>query len=72
MADPTIVTWALVVWGAVTLLPLFAVQAVLLASPHGSRSKAWVIGEGEDWGFFVYWGVAAIAYSVLRVGGADL
>ena len=147
--DPTIITWLLVVWGVITLVPLTAAQAAMLVSPHGDRSKEWLIGEGEDWrdtthfrfslgaawadwlvtmplfvagvvgvllseawgyvlfgaagtislyinvilwftekeyvypsrgpvryftyywGFFVYWGALALAYSTLRVGGVD-
>ncbi|NNE19923.1 MAG: hypothetical protein HKN10_15740 [Myxococcales bacterium] len=47
--EPTIVTWVLMVWGAITLAPLTAVQLALLSSPHSARSKEWVIGKGEDW-----------------------
>ena len=148
--DPTAVTWVLVAWGVVTLVPLALVQLAFLVSPHSPRSKEWLIGAHEDWrdrthfrfslgaawadwlvtlplfvggvvgmalgeawgyvlfgaaatislyvnvilwftekehvypsrgplryftyywGFFVYWGVVALAYSVLRVGGAEL
>ena len=147
--EPTIVTWLLVVFGVVTLLPLASVQLVFLLSPHGDRSKEWLIGKGEEWrdkthfrfslgaawadwliavpalvvgsvamllgeswgyavfgiagalslyinvilwfmekeyvypsrgparyftyywGFFVYWGALAAAYSVLRIGGVE-
>ena len=47
--EPTLVTWALVIWGAVTLAPLTSVQLALLLNPHGARTKEWVIGQGEDW-----------------------
>ena len=147
--EPTIVTWVLVIWGAVTLAPLTSVQLALLLSPNSARSKEWVIGKNEDWrdtthlrfaigaawadwlialplfvagaigallgetwgyvlfgaagalslyiniilwftekqyvypsrgplryftyywGFFVYWGALALAYSALRVGGIE-
>ncbi|MDJ0770347.1 MAG: hypothetical protein QNJ12_16230 [Ilumatobacter sp.] len=148
--DPTIVTWLLVVWGVITMGPLVAAQFSMLVSPHGARTKEWLIGAGEEWrdqthfrfsrgaawadwlivvpllavgsvgallgeawgyalfgtagaislyinvilwfmekeyvypsrgplkyftyywGFFVYWGAAALVYSALRVGGVDL
>lgn len=147
--DPTALTWVLVAWGFVTLIPLTVAQLALLVSPNSPRSKEWLIGEGEEWrdtthfrfslgaawadwlvtipvfvaavvgiaagepwgyvlfavagtisvyinvilwfmekeyvypsrgplkyftyywGFFVYWGAAALVYSVLRVGGVD-
>ena len=47
--EPTLVTWALVIWGVTTLAPLTAVQMALLLSPHSTRSKEWVIGTDEDW-----------------------
>jgi len=47
--DPTLITWVLVIWGVITLVPLTAVQMALLLSPHSARSKEWVIGKDEDW-----------------------
>jgi len=47
--EPTLVTWVLIVWGAITLAPLTAVQLALLWSPNSARSKEWVIGKDEDW-----------------------
>jgi hypothetical protein len=47
--EPTRVTWVLVIWGAITLAPLTAVQLVLLVSPNSVRTKEWVIGKDEDW-----------------------
>ena len=47
--EPTLVTWVLIIWGAITLAPLTAVQLALLSSPHSTRSKEWVIGKDEDW-----------------------
>ena len=147
--DPTIVTWLLVVFGVITLLPLATAQLAFLLSPHSDRSKEWLIGKDEEWrdkthfrfslgaawadwliaiptfaagsvavllgeswgyvlfgvagamslyinvilwfmekdyvypsrgplryftyywGFFVYWGAFAMAYSALRIGGVD-
>lgn len=39
----------LIAWGAITVLPLTTVQLTLLVSPHGARSKEWLIGKDEDW-----------------------
>ncbi len=47
--DPTGVTWVLVIWGAITLAPLTAVQMALLLSPDSARSKEWLIGKDEEW-----------------------
>ena len=47
--EPTLVTWVLVVFGAITLAPLTAVNLVFLRSPNSPRSKEWMIGKGEDW-----------------------
>lgn len=147
--DPTLVTWLLVIWGVVTLGPLVVAQSAMLVSPHGARTKEWLIGRHENWrdatharfaqgaawadwlvvvplltvgsvgallgeawgyvlfgtagaislyinvilwfmekeyvypsrgpvryftyywGFFVYWGAAALVYSALRVGGVE-
>lgn len=145
----TLVTWVLVVWGIVTLVPLTVAQLALLLGPDSPRSREWLIGKDEEWrdathfrfslgaawadwlvtiplfvagvvgvvlgeawgyvlfgsagtislyinvilwfmekeyvypsrgpakyftyywGFFVYWGALALAYSALRVGGVE-
>ncbi len=147
--DATSITWVLVAWGVITLVPLTVAQLAFLLSPHSARTKEWLIGKDEDWrdkthlrfslgaawadwlvtvplfvagvvgialsdawgyvlfgaagtislyinvilwflekeyvypsrgplkyftyywGFFIYWGALALAYSVLRVGGVD-
>lgn len=47
--DPTAMTWVLIIWGAITLLPLALVQLVFLFSPDSPQSKEWLIGKDEDW-----------------------
>lgn len=47
--QPTLVTWALVIFGAVTLVPLVFVQLVMLAKPHSQKTKDMIIAKGEDW-----------------------
>ena len=47
--QPTIVTWILVIFGAITLTPLTAVYLAFMRSPHSAKSKELMIGKGEDW-----------------------
>ena len=78
--DPTVVTWALIVWGVITLAPLAAVQFVFLLSPNGTRSKEWLIGEGEDWrdrthfrlSLGAAWAVWLVAVPLFVVGGIGI
>ena len=49
MFQPTIVTWILIAFGAVTVLPLLCAQLVILLQPHGQKAKDILIGKGEDW-----------------------
>ena len=148
--QPTFVTWALVIFGVVTLLPLFLAQSSMLIRPDSQQTRDLLIGKGEEWrdkthfrlslgaavadwlffvplfaagsigvllgqswgyvlfaaagacslyiniilwftekeyvyptrgplryftyywGFFVYWGVLTLAYSIARIAGIDL
>ena len=148
--QPTLVTWVLVVFGVLTLVPLIWAQLSMLIRPDSQETRRLIIGEGEDWrdkthirlalgsawadwlflvplfaagsigvllgqawgyvlfaaagacslyiniilwftekeyvypargpfryftyywGFFVYWGALALAYSVLRISGLEL
>ena len=47
--QPTLITWVLVVFGAVTLLPLYLAQFSMLVSPGSQKTKELIIGQGEDW-----------------------
>ena len=47
--QPTLVTWALVVFGVVTLLPMFAAQLAMLTRPDSRAARDLVIGKGEEW-----------------------
>ena len=49
MLQPTIVTWILVIFGAITSLILFFAQILMLLQPHGQRVKDILIGKGEEW-----------------------
>jgi len=47
--QPTIITWALVIFGFITLLPLFWAQFSILYRPDSQQTRNLLIGEGEDW-----------------------
>ena len=47
--QPTQMTWALVVFGIITLIPLFLAQLSMLARPDSQAAKNLLIGKGEDW-----------------------
>jgi hypothetical protein len=46
---PTITTWILLVFGAITCLPLMFAQLVMLIDPEGDKAKNILVGEGEEW-----------------------
>ena len=45
----TIVTWALVIFGVITLIPLFLAQLSMLTRPDSQEARNLLIGKGEDW-----------------------
>jgi len=47
--QPTLVTWALVVFGVVTLIPLFLAQLLMLTRPDSQATRNLLIGKGQDW-----------------------
>jgi len=49
MIERTIVTWVLVIFGVITLLPLLYAQLTILVQPHGQKAKDILIGKEEDW-----------------------
>jgi hypothetical protein len=49
MFKPTTITWVLVVFGAITNIPLFLAQLTILINPRGQKAKDLLIGKGEDW-----------------------
>ncbi len=49
MFQPTITTWALIIFGLITCLPLLAAQLIILIEPEGKRAKDILIGKGEEW-----------------------
>ena len=49
MLQPTLVTWILIVFGAVTLAPLVFAQLIMLAKPHSQKAKDILVAKGADW-----------------------
>jgi hypothetical protein len=47
--QPTIVTWVLTIFGAVTLAPLVLAQLIMLVKPHSQQAKDILVAKGEDW-----------------------
>lgn len=47
--QPTIITWTLVVFGFVTLVPLVLAQSSMLVGPNSQRTRELLIGKGEGW-----------------------
>ncbi|MFC1608189.1 hypothetical protein ACFL47_09480 [Candidatus Latescibacterota bacterium] len=49
MYDTTVVTWILVIFGAITLVPLSIAQLFILLQPHSQKARDILIAPGEDW-----------------------
>jgi hypothetical protein len=49
MYEPTVVSWILIVFGIVTVAPLLYANLVMIRDPLSERTKALLIGKGEDW-----------------------
>ncbi len=49
MIQPTVLTWILVIFGAITLTPLLLAQLIILLEPRGQRAKDILVAKGEDW-----------------------
>jgi len=47
--EPTFITWILVVFGGITLLPLFFAQITILINPKGQQAKDILIAKGAEW-----------------------
>ena len=46
---PTIFTWILAVFGAITFLPLLMAQLIMLFKPNSQQAKNLIIGKGKEW-----------------------
>ena len=49
MIETTIFTWIIAIFGAITFLPLFGAQLVMILKPNSQKAKDLIIGKGEDW-----------------------
>ena len=49
MIQPTIYSWILAIFGAITFLPLLAAQWLMLIKPKAQITKDLIIGKGQDW-----------------------
>ncbi len=49
MIKPTITTWIIAIFGALTFLSLMAAQLIMILKPEGRKAKDLLIGKGEDW-----------------------
>ena len=50
MLEPTLITWILIVFGAVFIFLLIVYgQILMVTQPHSQKTKNLMIGKGEDW-----------------------
>jgi hypothetical protein len=49
MIETTIITWIIAIFGAITFLPLFGAQLVMILKPRSQKAKDLIIGKGENW-----------------------
>ncbi|MEO1510192.1 MAG: hypothetical protein AAFU84_21350 [Cyanobacteria bacterium J06633_23] len=49
MLQPTLVTWILLIFGAVTLAPLVLAQLIMLVKPHSQKAIDRLVAKDEDW-----------------------
>jgi hypothetical protein len=47
--QPTMVTWVLIIFGAITMAPLVMAQVIMLARPNSQQVKDILVTKGEDW-----------------------
>jgi len=49
MIETTIITWIIAIFGAITFLPLFGAQFVMILNPKSQKAKDLIIGKGGEW-----------------------
>ena len=50
MLKPTLITWILIIFGALLIfLPMLYAQLLMALRPHSRKAKDIIIGKGEDW-----------------------
>ena len=56
MLQPTLITWILVIFGALFIfLPTLYTQLLMVLRPHSQEAKDFTIGRGEDWRMCQVW-----------------
>ena len=46
---PTIYSWILAIFGAITFLPLLVAQIIMLLKPDSQQARDLIIGKGKEW-----------------------
>ncbi len=65
--------WGYVLWGAAGSISLYTNIALwFLERKYVYPSRGALAYYSYYWGFFVYWGAIALAYSVIRLSGIEL
>jgi len=49
MIKPTLITWIIAIFGAITFLPLLGAQLIMILKPQSQKAKDLIIGKGKDW-----------------------
>lgn len=49
MIQPSIYTWIIAIFGAITFLPLLVAQLFMIFKPNSQTTKDLIIGKGDDW-----------------------
>ncbi len=49
MIQPTIITWVIAIFGAITFMPLLFAQFLMILKPHSQKTKDLIIDKGKDW-----------------------
>ncbi len=72
MIKPTIFTWIIAIFGAITFLPLMLAQLFMIFKPNDQKTKDLIIGKGEDWRDKTHFKSALVAglHTILITGGS--
>jgi len=76
MPEPTLITWILIIFGAVINLPLLYAQILMARRPQSQKTKDLIIGKGEDWrdkthlrsSYGIAWADLIILFPLLAAG----
>jgi len=49
MIEPSLITWIIALFGAITFLPLLGAQLLMIVKPQDQKTRDLIIGKGEDW-----------------------